>query len=148
MYICLSLSFCIYFLLADVTALTCSLGASYLGYLRKYQRLLHCRLESRKKLMRLLKWNSSRSSLLLSCHLCNVFYAAVLPVMAERSALLVKIFFIPSSCRVLLRSIFCSTLNLKRPVTHLVVIYVYVACLQHGGGHLSLCLQILNIQED
>lgn len=34
------------FLLDDVTALTCPLGASYLGYLRKYQRLLHCSQEA------------------------------------------------------------------------------------------------------
>lgn len=42
-----------------------------------------------------------------------VFHTGALPVMAERSASLVKMFFIPSSCRVLLRSIFCSTLNLN-----------------------------------
>lgn len=34
------------FLPDDVTALTCPLGASYLGYLRKYQRQLYCSQEA------------------------------------------------------------------------------------------------------
>lgn len=112
------------FLPDDVTALTCPLGASYLGYLRKYWRLLHCSQET-EILNLLFKLNPSMSLFLYSLCLCilydNIFqcYAPCVcsePVMAERSASVVKIFFIPSSCRVLLRSIFCSTLNLNSAV--------------------------------
>lgn len=138
-YLCfsISLSLCIHpslsldlFLPDDVTALTCPLGASYLGYLRKYRRLLHCSQEA-EILNQLLMLNPSRSLFFFPfvstptvCVLYNnlcvflpcVCVCGMLPVMAERSASLVKMFFIPRSCRVLLRSIFCSTLNLNSAV--------------------------------
>lgn len=91
------------FLTDDVTALTCPLSASYLGYLGKYWRLFHCSPE--EQVLNVTYWS------VLEVYALH-FYAS--PVMAERSALLVKMFFIPSSCRVSFRSIFCSTLNLNR----------------------------------
>lgn len=119
------------FLPDDVTALTCPLGASYLGYLRKYRRQLHCSQEAQilNQLLWTLLWvyfsynlcqNVGVSYKIIwvyvtyfSVCVCMVPSSWVLPVMAERSALLVKMFFIPSSCRVLFRSILCSTLNLN-----------------------------------
>lgn len=136
-YLSLSLDL---FLPDDVTALTCPLDASYLGYLKKCQRLLHCS-QGVQILNQLFMLNPSwldsfcHDSFYHLClylfvlynnlwlcvtyiHVlpcaCLLFYVS--PVMAERSALLVKMFFIPSSCRVLLRSIFCSTLNLNKAV--------------------------------
>lgn len=48
-------------------------------------------------------WLNERAVSMVTC---------LLPVMAERSASVLKMLFMPSSCRASLRSIFCSTLKL------------------------------------